>query len=576
MAQWRDEKIAELARQLTYSPADKRRLQLSAAVDLATHLDPSSTYPWEFILFRITGFRPKEPIEHAITGVSLRADLSQFIEFLSDTLSLQAAEAASPVLTLEEVVQRFGVSSKTIQRWRRQGLLAQRFIFAEGRKRLGFLAQDVARFADSNAEKVRKSATFSQLSDTEKARIIRYARWLAVRCHCSMTGLSRRIATHLERSAETIRYTIRKFDRDHPEVAVFPEVTDTIREADRQNIVAHFDRGVSVTEMAGWYGRTRSSIYRVVNRHKAEQLKAQAIEYVPHELFGLPDAEMIMLQAMPAAALEKARQTVFTGVKGDPLVDREPRGLPTNLAAIFSQPMMPQELETDAFRRMNYFKFKAKKLQDRLVPAQATATDLGEIEELLAQARRLLNDLVQANLRVAVHVARKHQRVNGREGLSELVSDAIVWLMRGAEKFDFARGVKFATYASYAIMKNFARYRDDGLAWRDSRLVTGQEATLAGLRNREEVGLAESLAERLDSGVSGDRLRELIAELPERERLLVTARFGLNHSEEALSLSELGRRLNLTKTRVRQLETRALRKLRGRMEEKRSQAARAG
>ena len=209
MARWRDEKIADLARQLTYSPADKRRLQLSAAIDLATHLDPARSYPWEFILFRITGFRPTEPIEHTLGGVALRADLSQFIEFLSDTLSLNASDAGTPILTLEEVMARFGVSSKTIQRWRRQGLLAQRFIFAEGRKRLGFAVDDVARFAGSNAERVRKSATFSQLSDTERGRIIRYARWLAVRCHCSMTDLARRIAKHIDRSAETIRYTVR-------------------------------------------------------------------------------------------------------------------------------------------------------------------------------------------------------------------------------------------------------------------------------------------------------------------------------------------------------------------------------
>src|SRR5437868_1040490 len=123
MPAWRDPKLEELSQQLPYSPPEKRAAQLAAAVALLPLIDPAKDYPWEFVLFRLTGYRPKTPVDHHVAGLSLRAGLSQFIELLSETLSIPVADAKEPVLTLDQVTQQFNVSSKTIQRWRRQGLM---------------------------------------------------------------------------------------------------------------------------------------------------------------------------------------------------------------------------------------------------------------------------------------------------------------------------------------------------------------------------------------------------------------------------------------------------------------------
>ena len=82
---------------------------------------------------------------------------------------------------------------------------------------------------------------------------------------------------------------------------------------------------------------------------------------------------------------------------------------------------MPQELETDAFRRMNFLKYKADHLQKG-------GGEPAQIQALLAQAAELKNQILKSNLRVAVHVARKHHRLG--IPLMELVSDATIWLMR--------------------------------------------------------------------------------------------------------------------------------------------------
>src|SRR5689334_6379919 len=125
MATWRDDKLLELASQLTYSPAEKRREQLQAAIALLPNIDPAKTYPWDFVHFRVTGFQPHAHIEHTLLGKILRADLATLIEFLSDTLAIPVEQGAAPgdtVMALEDVTRKFNVSDKTIQRWRKQGL----------------------------------------------------------------------------------------------------------------------------------------------------------------------------------------------------------------------------------------------------------------------------------------------------------------------------------------------------------------------------------------------------------------------------------------------------------------------
>jgi RNA polymerase sigma factor (sigma-70 family) len=564
---WIDEKLAELAKQLAYSPADKRSQQLAATYELFPQIDTQKSYPWEFILFRITGYRPKDAVEHAIAGQTLRSDLARLIDFLSETLSIPASQAGQRVLVLEDVTRQFAVSTKTIQRWRRMGLLGQRYVFDDGRKRLGFLESAVREFSSANADRVARSATFRQLSERERKVILRAARRMAARCRCCLKEISRRIARKLNRSPETIRYTIRKFDRQHPESAIFADKSDPISVADRACIINLFDRGVPVETLAKRYCRTRSSIYRVVTQSRAERIKALSIEYIANPLFDHPEADNIILNVLPQEALAKAQVTVAQGTNAkarDLLVARVPRDLPPDLHGIFNQPVMPQELEIDAFRRMNYLRFKARRLQKQLDIYEARSTDLAEIEDLLTQAHLLKNQLVQSGLRIAVHVARKHQRPG--LPLPELISDANIWLMRSVERFDFARNVKFSTYASYAIMKNFARGRTEQIARPDRRLLTGQDEFLSQVNNRDGV----SSSDRLDNITVQGELLSVIDELPTRERDLVVAHYGLDQTQPALSLSELGLKMGLTKTRVRQIETRALRKLRVLIEARRA------
>ena len=80
---------------------------------------------------------------------------------------------------------------------------------------------------------------------------------------------------------------------------------------------------------------------------------------------------------------------------------------------------------------------------------------MDQIEQLYDEAVATKNQIIRANLRLVVSIAKRH--VGPTQNFFELVSDGNMSLMRAVEKFDYARGNKFSTYASWAIMKNFAR-----------------------------------------------------------------------------------------------------------------------
>jgi hypothetical protein len=134
MAKYRLDTLAALARQMAFTPHETLAAQLASAEVLLTDLDPQKAYPFDFVIFRITGYRPKSVSAELLTGLALQHDLGLLIEQLSETLGQTTAALREPVLAIEDLTARLNVTSKTIQRWRRRGLPARRFTFPDGKK----------------------------------------------------------------------------------------------------------------------------------------------------------------------------------------------------------------------------------------------------------------------------------------------------------------------------------------------------------------------------------------------------------------------------------------------------------
>jgi RNA polymerase primary sigma factor/RNA polymerase sigma factor len=208
---------------------------------------------------------------------------------------------------------------------------------------------------------------------------------------------------------------------------------------------------------------------------------------------------------------------------------------------------------------MNYLKFKACRLRESLDPQHPQTAVMDQIEELFGAMTAIRNEIVQANLRLVVSIAKRYVNRANPDDLFEKCSDGNISLMRAAEKFDYARGNKFSTYASWAIMKNFAR-----------TIPTEQRH-----QSREQSGCADGLLgetiidDRADPEASerAQMVREtkielLLERLDEREQKIIRARFGLPPYKEPMTLKLVGAEMGVTKERVRQIEARALVKLR--------------
>lgn len=546
--------LRELAdQQVRFTPPTRRLEQLQRAERLLSELDAKKSYPYQFVCFRITDFRPDTYADLVIPGADLEHDLGLLIAQLARSMPAVPIESVEePVLSLEEISKKLNVTTKTIHRWRQRGLIGIPVV-SKGRRQVGFLASLVEPFLKANEKRVEKSGKFSQLSEHEKQDILRRARRFVRLGVGSLTQVSRRIARRLKRSPETVRYTIKNFDRDHPEQALFPQANGPLDANAKQMIFNSYRRGVHVDTLAKNFQRTRSCMYRVLNEVRAQRLIEQPHDYMYHPSFDDPSQEAAILAEMPGqAAFEDSKRNA-----------RIPKDAPPELASLFDWPLLTKEQEQHLFRKMNYLKHRAGKLIERFKLAdgsvdcaKVSAQDLDRIDENLEAATRIKDILINCNMRLVVSMAKRHSAQT--DNLFELVSDGNISLIRAVEKFDFSRGNKFSTYACWAIMKNFARTIPEELTRRE-RFVTGNTEVfdLSPDRRTNERELVAT-AEQATTTVN-----HLLETLDPREREIIRLRAGLDDGPRGLTLEKIGEKLGITKERVRQINVKAMKKLRG-------------
>ena len=278
------------------------------------------------------------------------------------------------------------------------------------------------------------------------------------------------------------------------------------------------------------------------------------IEFIPNDSFATATAalEAEILADMPGAAeFEASRRSM-----------RIPKDAPPELASLYEMPLLNKEQEQHLFRKFNYLKFRAAKLLEAMkldsgrIDSNALRTqDLDQVEEFMKRATAIKDLLINCNMRLVVSIAKRHSAQT--DNFFELLSDGNMSLIRAVEKFDYFRGNKFSTYASWAIMKNFARSIPEEKNRRE-RYVTGKEEIFEAAPDirtdeRELLSTAEQATFKVN---------RLLEYLEPREREIIRMRAGFDEASGAMTLEKIGEKLGITKERVRQLNVRAMKKLR--------------
>lgn len=558
---FRHESLKQLTdQQVRFAPPSVRLEQLRNAERLLGEIDVLKEYPYQFVCYRITGFRSDAQPAELVIGRDLEHDLGMFIREVARSMpAMPIEEVDEPVLTLAEFSKKLNVTTKTINRWRKRGLIGLPVIH-KGRRLVGFLPSLTDPFLAANRDRVSKSGRFTQMTEQEKEEILHRARILARQGVASLTEISRRVAKDMGRATETVRYTLRNWDREHPDQALFPSLTGPFDPATKQMIFNSFRRGMTVTNLAKSFQRTASSMYRVIHEIRAQRLLDQKLEYIDNSAFAEaladPKKDAEFLADMPGMEhFEQARRSM-----------RVPKDAPPELTSLYQVPLLTKDQEQHLFRKMNYLKFKASILlkgmltpSGRIDPAALRTQDLDLVEKCLKEANAVKDLLINCNMRLVVSIAKKHSAQS--DNFFELLSDGNMSLIRAVEKFDYARGNKFSTYASWAIMKNFARSLPDEKTRRE-RYQTGKEeifdlAPDNRSDEREQLAQAEQATHRVN---------RLLEYLEPRERDIIRMRAGLDNGDSAMTLEKIGEKLGITKERVRQLNVRAMKKLRSLVE----------
>ncbi len=285
-------------------------------------------------------------------------------------------------------------------------------------------------------------------------------------------------------------------------------------------------------------------------RAKVEALLLENFDYMDNPLFAKRSTEQMLIseeadsQALPLTSWYQ------------PTRDEE---LPATAGA---PQLMKGDEERLTFLRYNYAKRRLQLLQKKLKKEPLTKALAEEFVLWHERFEHFREYLVRTNLALVLAMAKRTRL--GDVDFAEVVSEGNMALLRAIEKFDIDRGFKFSTYACRAILKAFSRTSMKASKYRTRFPVEFEP-------DYEKSDWADRRRDAVQDDLT-DELRQIVdrnlAELSNVEQTVIRRRFNWQQADESpLTLEEVGQIIGVTKERVRQIQNKALAKIRTVMED---------
>ncbi|MCE2884274.1 MAG: hypothetical protein LW806_05160 [Planctomycetaceae bacterium] len=383
--------------------------QMHAAEAIIASIDPRRSYELGDALTRIVG-QPLSPAGEPVLGATLRTDLVTLVLDLSESLGLDGSERAGGAATPEDLAREIGVASKTLQRWRRNGLCAH-WVQEAGKLRVAIYRASLEAFRVAHPAEFARACAFKRFDSDERTRMIEEGRRLIADGR-SLNLAAKEMATRYGRSHEGVRLLFLR------ELGIGRAPRRSLGERAGRLAERAWRLGIDPAKIARRLGKSESLVRALVDRRRGELLRSVQPSWIELPTFELPGAD----ETIPAAPAVR-RLAPLGLVDGDVLAAiASARKINATSA---KDPRAAAERDEARAAAMHYLLRRASRATDALDKWPERAR-IDQIETDLRTALRLRAALVERGLVIAL--GRADQYCHG--GPERLPSDELRQLAR--------------------------------------------------------------------------------------------------------------------------------------------------